>query len=162
MIKIALIILLLITLYITLVQPLSKVRIVESFKDTERLFKLPVVSMYEGDVKLNFLIDTGSTDSHIIPSILKKIHYTEGDSFNAPIYGYGANSNSQSQQVTVTLNFNSDLIDVDFLAHDMIEISLQQAFKPHNTTVHGILGNDFLKNHGYIIDYSDSTIKKRK
>lgn len=140
----------------------SRVYTVDSFKKAERLYSLPVVSMYEGDTKLNFLIDTGSTDSHMIPSILRYIHFVEGESLNVPIYGYGTSGKSQSKRVTVTLDYNSDLVKADFIVHDMIETSLQQAFSAHNITIHGILGNDFLKKNKYIVDYSDSTIKRRK
>lgn len=142
----------------------SKVFKVDSFKDSERLYKLPVISMYEGEVKLNFLLDTGSTHSHLVPSILRQIHYTEKEDVNTPFYGYGGPGDSvKSQIVTLKLNHNFELVEGDFMVHSTIEDSLDQAFSMHpNTKIHGILGNDFLKKNGYIIDYSDMTIKKRK
>lgn len=137
---------------------------IESFKSNEDIYKLPIVSMYEGEVKLNFLVDTGSTHSHLVPSILKQIHYTEKDDVNTPFYGYGGPGDSvQSKIVTLKLNHNFELVEGDFMVHNTIEDSLDQAFSMYpNIKIHGILGNDFLKRNKYIIDYSDFSIKKNK
>ena len=142
----------------------SKVFKVDSFKDSERLYKLPVISMYEGEVKLNFVLDTGSTHSHLVPSILKQLYYTEKSDVDTLFYGYGGPGESvKSQIVTLKLNHNFELAEGDFMVHSIIEDSLDQAFSMHpRIKVHGIIGNDFLKRNGYIIDYSDNTIKKRK
>ena len=42
-----------------------------SFKEAMDLAELPVVTFYNGDVKLNFLLDTGSNISYINKSIVE-------------------------------------------------------------------------------------------
>lgn len=160
MIYIIVVTLLLILLYICFILPLSKVYVVDHFKRDLNLHKLPLVSMYEGPVKLKFVLDTGSTDSYIVPSALKNVHYTEDGVNNNPLYSYGSVTDVSNQKISMTLDHEGVLAYATFLVSEVMEETLSQAFP--NTTVHGILGSDFLKKNGYIIDYSDFTIKKRK
>ena len=46
-----------------------------SFKQGFDLTELPIVTLQQGDKKLNFLLDTGSNNSIIDKNILEKIEY---------------------------------------------------------------------------------------
>ena len=54
-------------------------RVNMSFKEAMDLVELPVVTFYNGDKKLNFLLDTGSNISQINSSILPLLDYKKID-----------------------------------------------------------------------------------
>ena len=50
-----------------------------SFKEAMDLVELPVVTFYNGDTKLNFLLDTGSNVSYINSSIIPLLVHEKTD-----------------------------------------------------------------------------------
>lgn len=121
-----------------------------SFREAMDLVELPVVTFYNKDTKLNFLLDTGSDLSYINKSILPSLKYKEvNESRN--IISVGGNSQTLGCcDMTVTYR-NQKFIDRFYIS------DLDEAFGTIKTEtgvqIHGILGSKFFAKYKYILDF---------
>ena len=121
-----------------------------SFREAMDLVELPVVTFYNKDAKLNFLLDTGSDLSYINKSILPSLKYKEvNESRN--IISVGGNSQTLGCcDMTVTYR-NQKFID-RFCISDLDEAF--GAIKAETgVQIHGILGSKFFAKYKYILDF---------
>lgn len=121
-----------------------------SFREAMDLVELPVVTFYNKDAKLNFLLDTGSDLSYINKSILSSLKYKEvNESRN--IISVGGNSQTLGCcDMTVTYK-NQKFIDRFYIS------DLDEAFRAikaeTGVQIHGILGSKFFAKYKYILDF---------
>ena len=121
-----------------------------SFREAMDLVELPVVTFYNKDTKLNFLLDTGSDLSYINKSILTSLEYKEvNESRN--IISVGGNSQTLGCcDMTVTYR-NQKFIDRLYIS------DLDEAFRAikaeTGVQIHGILGSKFFAKYKYILDF---------
>lgn len=121
-----------------------------SFREAMDLVELPVVTFYNKDTKLNFLLDTGSDLSYINKSILPSLEYKEvNESRN--IISVGGNSQTLGCcDMTVTYR-NQKFIDRFYIS------DLDEAFGTikieTGVQIHGILGSKFFAKYKYILDF---------
>ena len=121
-----------------------------SFREAMDLVELPVVTFYNKDTKLNFLLDTGSDLSYINKSILTSLEYKEvNESRN--IISVGGNSQTLGCcDMTVTYR-NQKFIDRFYIS------DLDEAFRAikaeTGVQIHGILGSKFFAKYKYILDF---------
>ena len=121
-----------------------------SFREAMDLVELPVVTFYNKDTKLNFLLDTGSDLSYINKSILPSLEYKEvNESRN--IISVGGNSQTLGCcDMTVTYR-NQKFIDRFYIG------DLDEAFRAikaeTGVQIHGILGSKFFTKYKYILDF---------
>ena len=123
-----------------------------SFREAMDLVELPVVTFYNKDTKLNFLLDTGSDLSYINKSILSSLKYKEvNESRN--IISVGGNSQTLGCcDMTVTYR-NQKFIDRFYIS------DLDEAFRAikaeTGVQIHGILGSKFFAKYKYILDFEN-------
>ena len=123
-----------------------------SFREAYDLTGLPIVTFKQGKNKFNLLVDTGSTKSVVLPSLLeviKSIDLNEGGT----IFGMEGNV------------INTSYVNIDFKLHKneysekFQVVDMSSAFnsikQDTGVTIHGILGNSFFENYGYVIDFKD-------
>ena len=121
-----------------------------SFREAMDLVELPVITFYNKDAKLNFLLDTGSDLSYINKSILPSLKYKEvNESRN--IISVGGNSQTLGCcDMTVTYR-NQKFIDRFYIS------DLDEAFRAikaeTGVQIHGILGSKFFTKYKYILDF---------
>lgn len=121
-----------------------------SFREAMDLVELPIVTFYNKDTKLNFLLDTGSDLSYINKSILPSLKYKEvNESRN--IISVGGNSQTLGCcDMTVTYR-NQKFIDRFYIS------DLDEAFgaikAETGVQIHGILGSKFFAKYKYILDF---------
>ena len=121
-----------------------------SFREAMDLVELPVVTFYNKDTKLNFLLDTGSDLSYINKSILPSLKYKEvNESRN--IISVGGNSQTLGCcDMTVTYR-NQKFIDRFYIS------DLDEAFgaikAETGVQIHGILSSKFFAKYKYILDF---------
>lgn len=123
-----------------------------SFREAYDLTGLPIVTFKQGKNKINLLIDTGSTKSVILPSLLDVIKFTDLNE-GGTIFGMEGNV------------INTSYVNIDFKLHknDYSEkfqvVDMSSAFnaikQDTGVTIHGILGNSFFENYGYVLDFKD-------
>ena len=128
----------------------QKKKEVMSFREAMDLTELPIITFYNNNKKLNFLLDTGSDLSHINKSLLPSLKYKEIDE-NRNIISVGGNTQSLGCcDMTVTYK-NKKFIDRFYIS------DLDEAFgvikAETGVQIHGILGSKFFAKYKYILDF---------
>ena len=123
-----------------------------SFKEALDLTGLPIVTFKQEENKINLLLDTGSSKSVILPSILNVFNHEKLNE-GGTVYGMEGNI---IETVFISMDFilNNTNYSEKFQVVDMSSAfnSLKQ---DTGVTIHGILGNSFFEKYGYVIDYKD-------
>ncbi len=123
---------------------------------------LPVITLTNNGVALNFLIDTGSNISHICPSAatLIELQHTKADE-KKEVAGLGA----LNQGVTMCSAKFKDTLSKEYEVELSISKELEETAKyiKKNTgiEIHGLLGTDFLQNYKYVIDFKTLEVYAR-
>lgn len=121
-----------------------------SFREAMDLVELPVVTFYNKDAKLNFLLDTGSDLSYINKSILPSLEYKEIDE-SRNIISVGGNSQSLGC-CDMTFTYKSQKFIDRFYVSDLDEAF--GAIKAETgVQIHGILGSKFFTKYKYTLDF---------
>lgn len=130
-----------------------------SFREAMDLVELPIITFYNKDTKLNFLLDTGSDLSYINKSILPSLEYIEiNESRN--IISVGGNSQSLGC-CNMTVTYKSQKFIDRFYISDLDEAF--GAIKAETgVQIHGILGSKFFVKYKYILDFKDLIAYIRK
>lgn len=123
-----------------------------SFRESMDLTELPVVTFYNGDKKLNFLLDTGSNISHINSSVIHLLDHTKTDQKTDTI---GMEGNKVSNDTCkMTVYYRNQRFEEDFIISD-----LNDAFdiikQENGVQIHGILGSKFFEKYRYVLDFSE-------
>lgn len=130
-----------------------------SFREAMDLVELPIITFYNKDTKLNFLLDTGSDLSYINKSVLFSLEYKEvNESMN--IISVGGNSQSFGCcDMTVTYK-TQKFIDRFYIS------DLDEAFgaikAETGVQIHGILGSKFFTKYRYILDFESLIAYSKK
>lgn len=123
-----------------------------SFREAYDLTGLPIVTFKQGKNKINLLVDTGSTKSVILPSLLEVIKYADLKE-KGTIFGMEGNV-INTNYVNVNFKLHKNEYAETFQVVDMS--SAFNAIKQDTgVTIHGILGNSFFENYGYVLDFKD-------
>lgn len=130
-----------------------------SFREAMDLVELPIITFYNKDTKLNFLLDTGSDLSYINKSILPSLEYIEiNESRN--IISVGGNSQSLGC-CNITVTYKSQKFIDRFYISDLDEAF--GAIKAETgVQIHGILGSKFFVKYKYVLDFKDLIAYIRK
>lgn len=123
-----------------------------SFIEALDLTGLPIVTFKQGDNKINLLIDTGSSKSVILPSVLN-IFKHEKLNEGGTIFGMEGNI---IETVFVSMDFalNKANYSEKFQVVDMSN-AFSTLKQDTGVTIHGILGNTFFEKYGFVIDFKD-------
>ena len=123
-----------------------------SFKESLYLTDLPIITLKQGNNKINFLLDTGSSKSVILPSICEILEY-EDTGHSGTIYGMEGNV-VDTKYINIDLMYNCITYTEQFQVLDMSN-AFNQLKQSTGVTVHGILGNSFFEKYGYVIDFQE-------
>lgn len=138
---------------------LGKHNNVMSFKAGFDLTDMPIVTLYQGDKKFNFLLDTGSTDSIIDSNILKDIdHKTKN--LAASLFGMEGNK-VEVQMCEITLYFNDQGYTYDYLINDMSQ-AFENIKEATGVNLHGIIGSKFFNKFKYVLDFAELIAYSKK
>jgi hypothetical protein len=115
---------------------------------------LPVITLTNNGVALNFLIDTGSNISHICPSVtsLIELQYTKSD-VNKEIAGLGALNQGGAVCFAKFKDVLSREYEIELSISKELEETTKYIKKNTGVEIHGLLGTDFLQNYKYVIDF---------
>lgn len=123
-----------------------------SFREAMDLAELPVITFYNGDKKINFLLDTGSNISYLNESIVSSL-VTESTGEESNIIGIEGNKVNCKICKMIIRRKNQEF-EEEFNIAD-----LDKAFsivkKESGVQIHGILGSRFFEKYKYVLDFKD-------
>lgn len=132
-----------------------------SIKESIDLVHIPVVTFQEGDLKLNFLLDSGSTNSHVSASCAKTLIGTpiNIENFN---YSTSTGTDTLSKMIESVLEYKNSQFKVNLLVNENLDNVFTEIKEKNGVQLHGILGSDFLKEHKYVLDFSELAAYHKK
>jgi predicted aspartyl protease len=123
-----------------------------SFREAMDLAELPVITFYNGDKKINFLLDTGSNISYLNESIVSSL-VTESTGEESNIIGIEGNK-VNCKICKMIIRRKKQEFEEEFSIAD-----LDKAFsivkKESGVQIHGILGSRFFEKYKYVLDFKD-------
>lgn len=125
-----------------------------SFKEAMDLVELPVITFYNNDKKLNFLLDTGSNNSVINAPLVDNLEHTKGSCDIATI-GMGGILNT-AEVCNMRLTYNGRIFEDEFTIMDMSS-QFDTVKQDSGVQLHGILGSKFFEKYRYVLDFSNLT-----
>jgi hypothetical protein len=123
-----------------------------SFKEAMDLVELPVVTFYNGDKKLNFLLDTGSNVSYINSSIIPLLVHEKTDKEMNTIGIEGNKVSNQFCKMSVT--YKNLVFEEEFSIADLDE-AFSVVKQESGVQIHGILGSKFFERYKYVLDFKE-------
>ena len=123
-----------------------------SFKEAMDLVELPVVTFYNGDTKLNFLLDTGSNVSYINSSIIPLLVHEKTDKEMDTIGIEGNKVSNQFCKMSVT--YKNQVFEEEFSIADLDE-AFGVVKQESGVQIHGILGSKFFERYRYVLDFKE-------
>ena len=131
-----------------------------SFKESLDLTELPIVTFYQGDKKLNFMLDSGSNLSIIDINAVNnlKLEYVKLNKVNSIL---GINGETRDAGfVNMKFYYKHLKFDYDFQYLDLSNVV--NSLKQDGVTIHGILGNQFFTKYKYVLDFNDLIAYSKK
>lgn len=125
-----------------------------SFREAMDLVELPVVTFYNGDTKLNFLLDTGSNVSYINSSIIPLLVHEKTDKEMNTIGIEGNKVSNQFCKMSVT--YKNQVFEEEFSIADLDE-AFSVVKQESGVQIHGILGSKFFERYKYVLDFKELT-----
>jgi Retroviral aspartyl protease. len=120
------------------------------FEETIDKTGLPIVSFEQNGEFFNFLIDSGSDSSTLNSSSLNKLEYVNLEG-NNDVYGIDGNK-IQTYYVGVKLFSHETKFKEIFQVMDIP--GLDNIYESDGIRVHGILGSNFMRRYGFLIDFT--------
>lgn len=121
-----------------------------SFQNSMDLADTPVVTLYQGEKKINFILDTGATACIIDSTYLKELNYEKLDTI---VNNRGIEGNiSQCKTCSLKISYKNKHYKVPCLIQDLSR-TLGKLKEETGVTVHGILGTNFFNAFNYVLDF---------
>ena len=135
-----------------LLNKLFKKREIMSFRQSFELTDLPLLTFYQGENKLNFLLDTGSNSCIIDSNVLSKLNYKTSEN-QSTLYGLEGKKDVHPM-CNIVLTYKKKSYQCECIINDMKEPFTQ--FKQEcGVTLHGILGSTFFNKYKYVLDFEE-------
>lgn len=131
-----------------------------SFRESLALADLPVVTFYQGEQKLNFLLDTGATLSVIDKKMVNKVKTKFNDTISKTIGVEGKEINNIIN-VDIQFRYKEREFTDTFQVIDMSSTfdSIKQST---GVNIHGIIGSTFMQRYKYILDFKEMIAYSKK
>ena len=130
------------------------------FKESMDLISLPIVTFVNNNVKLHFLLDTGSDDSYINSDIVQSLKVDKKIKAERAIITGNGEIKSEGRVVMDIVYKNMAYTNM-FIISDMGP-AFDLIAQDRGIKVHGILGNNFFNVYNYIIDFKDMIAYSKK
>lgn len=130
-----------------------------SFKKSYVSPNVPVATFHQGDVSLNFILDSGADENVIDSRALSKIKYQEME-HDGNLIGVGGTY--QVKACVIDMQYAKESFSEKFLISDNLKESFEIVERDCEVTLHGILGSQFLRRHSLILDFGTLTAYNNK
>ncbi len=129
-----------------------------SFQEAMNLIELPIVTVNVNNSRLNFVIDTGCSNSCINKSVTEKLKIPCKDLGNTHIGIEGNVAHLTTSSIGFRLKKKNYLFDFNVTNMDNAFNYIKEM---NGIQLHGLLGSDFLSKYNYVIDYKDCILYKK-
>lgn len=121
-----------------------------SFQNSMDLADAPVVTLYQGDKKINFILDTGATCCTIDSQYLNNLEHEKLDTVvnNRGIEGI----TTQCKTCSIKVSYKNKHYKIPCLIQDLSK-TLSELKQETGVTIHGILGTNFFNAFNYVLDF---------
>lgn len=123
-----------------------------SFRESMDLTELPIITLYNGNTKINFLLDTGSNNSHINKSFLCNLEYEETEEVR-DVVGMEGNTISNNT-CNIVVHYKDKEYKENFVISDL-DNAFNVVKEENGVQLHGILGSRFFEKYSYVLDFAD-------
>lgn len=123
-----------------------------SFQASIDLAELPVVTFYQGDQKINFLLDTGSNNCVINKDFLKQIKHTKLD-METNISGLEGNR-KRADICIIKMSYKDREYEFPYVIQDMSAV-FSDIKQETGVTINGLLGSRFFNQFKYVLDFDE-------
>ena len=130
-----------------------------SFKETIELIELPVIVFRQNEHKLNLLLDTGATYSVINEKALSYLEYDITDKYTIMFGVDGVPRKTPVINLSLVLN---DTVYVEQFQVADISAAMDDLKRDSGVTIHGIIGNTFMRKYKYVLDFDEMTAYSKK
>lgn len=124
---------------------------------------LPILTLINNDMQLNFLLDTGSNISHIEPEVFKKLKtgdcYTDED---IEITGLGSSTVGVAFSCVEFKDKLNNKYEVVMHLSESLKPTIDNIYTHTGVRLHGLLGTDFINRYGYIMDFQKLKVYPNK
>ena len=114
--------------------------------------QIPIATFRQGDVELNFIIDTGS-DQNVIDSTALALVEHEMTENKSTLMGLSGSQNVGS--CIITFQNEGEDYSAEFLVSDTLKEAFDGIRKAHAIPIHGMLGSRFLKQNNIVLDFNN-------
>lgn len=114
---------------------------------------IPIVTFKHKDMKLNFVLDTGSSNCSINEEIVQSLEYDEVENKSTNLIGMDGIKRIVPH-CKIALSYKEQTFEYEFLISDMSE-AFKHIKKTTGVTLHGIIGSDFFNQYKYILDFNE-------
>lgn len=122
------------------------------FQASIDLAGLPVVTFYQGEQKINFLLDTGSNNCIIDKGFLKQIKYDNLD-LETNISGLEGNKQKTGMCV-IKMSYKDREYEFPYVMQDMSAV-FSDIKQETGVTINGLLGSNFFNKFKYVLDFNE-------
>ena len=130
-----------------------------SFRETLALTELPIVTFFQGEHKLNFVLDTGANISVLDKDAAMPLEVEPTDKVSE--YAGIGGKKQMAPMVNISLTYKDKQYTDCFQVMDMSHI-FSEIKKTTGATVHGMIGNAFMQKYKYVLDFKEMIAYARK
>lgn len=127
-----------------------------SFQSSIDIIELPIITAYTKYGKLNFLLDTGSSDCIISSRVVKNRNILDVDSTVNLNCVSAAGTLDVEGIITLNISIRERQFKTSFVVLNM-DTALDHIKVSEGATIHGILGVNFFEKNKYILDFKDNS-----
>ena len=126
-----------------------------SFKQGFISPNIPIVTFYQKNKELNFILDTGSDENVVNKEALKELEHEmlEVSEKNKKILN-GLGGGQEAQECTITFASEDAKYTEKFLVVDLSR-PFESIRKQHCIPLHGMLGSNFLRRNNMTLDFKN-------
>ena len=121
-----------------------------SFRQGFDLTEMPVITLYQGEKKFNFLLDTGSNNNILDKEALKEVEHSPTE-YNSQVTGVEGNVRKDPVH-EVTFTYEDKEFPFYYVISDLSGV-FSAIKKASGVTLHGMLGSKFFNAYKYVLDF---------
>ena len=121
---------------------------------------IPIATFYQGNKRLNFILDTGSDKNVIDVNALENIKYERLES-EEPLALSGVGGVREVFECAIQFSCEEEHYKANFLAADLTE-AFSQIEQCHGIILHGLIGSVFLKSNNMVMDFTNMTAHSKQ